>query len=244
MKLEVKDLYVEVNSVEIIKGVSLNFEEGKVHALMGPNGSGKSTFANALMGHPKYKITNGKILLNGKDITHEKANIKAKLGLFLSFQHPAEISGVTIINFLRTAYNNLREKKLSIVEFHALLKQKMAELNIDSSFSKRYLNEGFSGGEKKRMEMLQMMILEPRFALLDETDSGLDVDSIKVVAEGVNKAKAKGMGVIVITHYNKFLEYLMPDEVSILYHGKIIAHGGYELAKEIEKDGFDGVIRK
>lgn len=242
--LELKDLHIEVNGTEIIKGVSLTFYAGKVHALMGPNGSGKSTLANALMGHPKYKITKGQIFLDGKEITHEKPNIRANLGLFLSFQYPAEITGVTISNFLRTAVNNKSEKKYSIVDFHNLLKEKMKELEIDTSFVKRYINEGFSGGEKKKMEILQLSMLQPKYALLDETDSGMDVDAIRIVAEGINKVKKNHeMGIVLITHYQRILEYLQPDEVSILYKGKIVAHGGKELAKRIEKEGFEGVTK-
>ena len=242
-RLEIVDLHVEVDGKEIIKGVSLTFYPGKVHALMGPNGSGKSTLAHALMGHPKYKITDGKILLDGEEITSAKPEIRAQKGLFLSFQYPSEISGVTISNFLRTAVNNLREKKnlapYSVVDFHRLLKEKMAQLKIDSSFSKRYLNQGFSGGEKKRMEMLQLSMLEPKYALLDETDSGLDADAIKIVAEGVEQIrKEKETSIIVITHYMRFLEFLKPDNVSVLFNGKIVKTGGYELAQHIEKEGF------
>ncbi len=244
-KLEIIDLHVEVDGKEIIKGVTLTFYPGKVHALMGPNGSGKSTLAHALMGHPKYKITTGKILLDGEDITDAKPEARAQKGLFLSFQYPSEISGVTISTFLRTAVNNLREKKSlaahSVVDFHKLLKEKMAQLKIDPSFSKRYLNEGFSGGEKKRMEMLQLSMLEPRYALLDETDSGLDVDALKTVAEGIEKVrKDLETGIIVITHYTRFLEYLKPDTISVLFNGKIIKSGHYELAQQIEKEGFGG----
>lgn len=247
-KLEIIDLHVEVEGKEIIKGVTLTFYHGKVHALMGPNGSGKSTLAHALMGHPKYKITKGTILLNDEDITKAKPEIRAQKGIFLSFQYPSEISGVTIGNFLRTAVNNLREKKnlapYSVVEFHKLLKEKMAQMKIDSSFSKRYLNEGFSGGEKKRMEMLQLAMLEPKYALLDETDSGLDVDSMKTVAEGIERVrKEKEMGIVVITHYSKFLEYLKPDVVSVLSSGKIIKSGSYELAKQINEEGFEGLVK-
>ena len=242
-RLEIVDLHVEVDGKEIIKGVSLTFYPGKVHALMGPNGSGKSTLAHALMGHPKYKITDGKILLDGEEITSAKPEIRAQKGLFLSFQYPSEISGVTISNFLRTAVNNLREKKnlapYSVVDFHRLLKEKMAQLKIDSSFSKRYLNQGFSGGEKKRMEMLQLSMLEPKYALLDETDSGLDADAIKIVAEGVEQIrKEKETSIIVITHYMRFLEFLKPDNVSVLFNGKMVKTGGYELAQHIEKEGF------
>lgn len=247
-RLEIVGLHVEVDGKEIIKGVTLTFYPGKVHALMGPNGSGKSTLAHALMGHPKYKITKGKILLDGEDITMAKPEMRAQKGLFLSFQYPSEISGVTISNFLRTAVNNLREKKnlapYSVVDFHKLLKEKMAQLKIDSSFSKRYLNQGFSGGEKKRMEILQLAMLEPSYALLDETDSGLDVDAMKTVAEGIERVrKEKDMGIIVITHYSKFLEYLKPDQVSILYHGKIVKTGGHELAQHINEKGFEGLAK-
>jgi Fe-S cluster assembly ATP-binding protein len=247
-KLEIIDLHVEVEGKEIIKGVTLKFYPGKVHALMGPNGSGKSTLAHALMGHPKYKITKGTILLNGEEITKIKPEIRAQKGLFLSFQYPSEISGVTISNFLRTAVNNLREKKnlapYSVVDFHKLLKEKMAELRMDSSFSKRYLNEGFSGGEKKRMEMLQLAMLEPQYALLDETDSGLDVDAMKIVAEGVEQIrKEKETGIVVITHYTKFLEFLKPDTVSVLLNGKIVKTGGYELAQHINEKGFGEFVK-
>ena len=246
--LEIIDLHVEVNGKEIIKGVSLTFNAGKVHALMGPNGSGKSTLAHALMGHPKYKITKGKIVLNGEDITAAKPEVRAQKGLFLSFQYPSEISGVTISNFLRTAVNNLREKRglptYPVVDFHKLLKEKMAQLKIDGSFSKRYLNEGFSGGEKKKMEVLQLSMLEPTYALLDETDSGMDVDSIKTVAEGIERIRQeREMSIIVITHYSKFLEYLKPDAVSVLSSGKIVKSGGYELAKQINEQGFEGLVK-
>ena len=252
--LEIKDLHVEVNGTEIIKGVSLVFHPGKVHALMGPNGSGKSTLANAVMGHPKYKITKGQIILDGKDITHEKTNIRANLGLFLSFQYPAEITGVTISNFLRTAVNNKREKKYSIVEFHTLLKEKMKELEMDTAFVKRYVNEGFSGGEKKKAEILQLSLLEPKYAILDEPDSGTDRDAIKILGEGIEKIrKNKDMGIVLITHHQKILNYLKPDNVTILLKGKIVDTGDVRLAEEIEltgykkytgeKEGFEGVTK-
>ncbi len=245
MTLEIQDLHVDVDGVEIIKGVSLTFHRSKVHALMGPNGSGKSTLVHAIMGHPKYKITRGKIILDGKDITNEKPHLRARAGLFLSFQYPAEVSGVTISNFLRTAYNATKEKSLSVLEFHQLLQEKMQSLKMDSSLSKRYLNHGFSGGEKKRAEVLQMMVLQPQFAFLDETDSGLDVDALKIVAEGINLTRDKNdMGIVIITHYNKFLRYVAPDEVSILYKGQIVERGGSELAQQIEERGFEGVINQ
>ena len=242
-KLEIQDLHVEVSGKEILQGINLTFEPGKVHALMGPNGSGKSTLAHAIIGHPKYKITQGKIILDGKDITNEKADIRAKLGLFLSFQNPQEISGLRINTFLRSALNNVKGKNYSVIEFHKLFKEKMKELNFE--LGGRNLNEGFSGGEKKKAEMLQLSILEPSFALLDETDSGLDVDSIKIVANSVNMIKEKNeMGVLLITHYNKFIDYLKPDFVSIIYEGKIVKEGGIELAKLIEEKGFEGIVNE
>jgi Fe-S cluster assembly ATP-binding protein len=241
--LEIKDLHVSVEGKEIIKGVSLQFEKGKVYTIMGPNGSGKSTLANTLMGNPKYKVTSGTIWLDGRDITTEKVDNRSKIGLFLSFQYPKEISGLSISNFLRTAVNARREKKYSVVEFHKLLKEKMALLGMEKSFSRRSLNEGFSGGEKKRAEMLQMLMLEPKYAMLDETDSGLDVDAIKTVAESINLArKQQDMAIIVITHYNRFLEYLQPDEVMVLNEGKIVQSGGYEVAKQIEATGFKEIL--
>ena len=238
--LEIIDLHVEVAGKEILHGVTLSFEPGKVHALMGPNGSGKSTLANVIVGNPKYKVTSGKIIFDGKDITNEKANIRAKLGLFLSFQNPLEISGLRINTFLRSALNNVKDKNYSVVEFHKLFKEKMKELNFE--LAGRNLNEGFSGGEKKKTEMLQLSVLEPKFALLDETDSGLDVDSIKLVANSVIKIKEKNdMGVLLITHYNKFIDYLKPDYVSVINDGKIVKQGGAELAKLIEEKGFEGI---
>ncbi len=243
-KLEIIDLHVEVNGTEIIKGISLTFLPNKVYALMGPNGSGKSTLANALMGNPKYKITKGKIILDGEDITNLKPNERSKLGLFLSFQHPPEIPGVNIQNFLRIATNNITKKNYSVLDFHNLIKEKLSELNMDTSFIKRNLNEGFSGGEKKRLEMLQLSLLQPKYALLDETDSGLDVDAIRTVAESINKIKKKSeMAIIVISHYHKFLEYIKPDEVSIISKGKIIKQGTSELAKQIEDYGFENLIK-
>src|SRR3989344_4372590 len=246
-KLELIDLHVNVEGKEIIKGINLTLPAGKIHALIGPNGSGKSTLANAIMGHPKYKITSGSIILNGKNITAAKANLRAKEGLFLSFQYPSEISGLSLPAFLRTAVNNLREEgtKYSVVEFHAILQKKMKELGMDPSFSRRDLNAGFSGGEKKRAEMLQLSLLEPKYALLDETDSGLDVDALKIIAENIKKIKSKTkMGIILITHYNKFIEYLHPDKVSVINEGRIIKQGGKELAKQIEQEGFAKIVER
>ena len=243
--LKIINLHVSIEGKEIIKGVSLTFHSGKVHALMGPNGSGKSTLAQTLMGNPKFKITQGKIILDGKDLTKAKPQERAKAGLFLSFQHPVEVPGVNIGSFLRTAVQQVKGKKYSVLEFHQLLQKKMALLKIDSSFSQRHLNEGFSGGEKKKNEILQMLLMQPKYALLDETDSGLDVDAIKTVASGIKQAiKEQKMGVVLITHYRRFLEYLKPDEVSVIYQGRIVAKGKAELARKIEKEGFEGIVGK
>ncbi len=239
MTLEIKDLHVEVEGKEIIKGISLTFYPNKVHALMGPNGSGKSTLAHALMGHPKYRITQGKIILDGKDLTSEKVNVRAQAGLFLSFQYPSEIGGVTISNFLRTAVNAVQRKDYSVLEFHKLLKEKMELLQIDPAFSKRYLNLGFSGGEKKRAEILQMTLIEPKYAILDEPDSGADVDALKKIGEGINLTKKKmGTGLILITHHHKILNYVKPDQVIIIAKGKIVDTGNASLAKKIESSGY------
>ncbi len=238
-KLEIKGLHVSVAGKEILHGINLTLQAGKIHALLGPNGSGKSTLAQALMGNPKFVITSGEIILDGRDITSAKADLRSKLGLFLSFQYPAEIKGLSLHTFLRSIVNNRRENKYSAIEFNLLLKNKMKELSIDSNFSGRDLNAGFSGGEKKRAEILQLALIEPKYAILDETDSGLDVDAIKVVAETIQKIRTKvSMGVLLITHYNKFLEFLKPEQVSVIHQGKIIKQGGAELALEIETQGF------
>ena len=244
MKLQVKDLHAEIDGKEILKGVNLEVELGKVHALMGPNGSGKSTLANVLMGHPKYQVTKGKIILNGEDITELKADERAKKGLFLSFQYPSEITGVTLNNFLRTAYNSVKKEKLSVIDFYKFLKQKMEKLHIDSSFSKRYVNEGFSGGEKKRAEILQMAVLEPKYAILDETDSGTDVDALKIIGNAVNDMKSPNKATLIITHYYRILNYITPDKVHIMINGKIVKEGGKELAEEIENYGFETYMEK
>ncbi len=242
--LEIVDLHVNAEDKKVVNGVSLRLETGKTYALMGPNGSGKSSLAHALMGHPRYKITRGKILLNGEDITYLPVHERARRGLFLSFQYPVEINGVTVANFLRTAFNSLHEKKLSVVDFHTLLKEKMRALHMESSFSKRYLNEGFSGGEKKKTEVLQMSVLEPKFAILDETDSGTDVDALKIIAQGVNAMKNGKRCFLVITHYHRMLEYVIPDEVYVMHDGKIIKQGGKELALQIDKQGYDFIPQR
>ncbi|MEK6940922.1 MAG: Fe-S cluster assembly ATPase SufC [Nanoarchaeota archaeon] len=238
MSLLIKDLHVSINGVEILKGINLEIKKDQIHALMGPNGAGKSTLGNVLMGHPNYKIDSGSIMLDGKDITKLRPNERAKLGLFLSFQYPREITGVTISNFLRTALNAVKGTNIGVVEFYNLLKEKMARLNIDSSFSKRYVNEGFSGGEKKRAEILQLSVLEPKYAILDETDSGLDADALKIVANGINEMRNSERGFLLITHYYRILNIITPDTVSIIIDGKIVKTGGKELAHEIEDSGF------
>ena len=239
-ELSIKDLHIEVEGEEIVKGVTLSVKSNEIVAIMGPNGSGKSTLVNTIMGHPKYKVTKGEILMDGKDMTEASPDERAKAGLFLSFQYPSEVSGVSIANFLRTAVNELRGIKISVPDFMKLLKERMQLLDMDSAFSKRYLNEGFSGGEKKRNEILQLAVLEPKIALLDETDSGLDIDALKAVANGVNKVREKtGMGVLVVTHYQRLLNYIKPDKVHIMMEGKILKSGGAELALEIEEKGYD-----
>lgn len=239
--LKIENLHISREGKEIVKGISLEVKPGEVHALMGPNGSGKSTLANALMGHPKYRITSGKIFVDEKDITELPPNERAKTGLFLSMQYPPEIPGVTLSSFLRTAVNALRDTKLTVLAFHKLLKEKMAELKMDPAFSRRHLNEGFSGGEKKRAEILQMTLLEPKYAVLDETDSGLDVDALKVVTDGINTLRGPGLGILLITHYTRILKYVTPDKVHVLKDGKIVKVGGQELADLIENEGFDNV---
>jgi Fe-S cluster assembly ATP-binding protein len=237
--LTLEDVHVSVEGKEIIHGVSLTLEQGKVHALMGPNGSGKSSLAHALMGHPKYIITKGKIILDGEDITSLPTYERARKGLFLSFQYPVEIEGVTLSHFLRTSLQAIKGKKIPVIEFHQMLKEKMKALGMDAALSKRSLNQGFSGGEKKRAEILQMSVLEPSYAILDETDSGLDVDALKIVAESIAKMDRSSLGVLLITHYQRMLEYITPDEVSVLIGGKIVATGNKELAEQIEQDGYD-----
>lgn len=237
MTLSITDLHVAVDGKEILKGITLNIQPGEVHALMGPNGSGKSTLANVLMGHPKYQVTGGSITLDGEDISGLAPHERAKRGLFLSFQYPVEIPGVTVESFLRTAYTNMKGKT-DVVTFHALLKERMEALKMDPRFSRRYLNEGFSGGEKKRMEMLQMSVLDPRYMLLDETDSGLDVDALRIVAESIAAKRDPGHGILLITHFTRLLKHVEPDFVHIIVDGKIVKSGGEELAHETEAGGY------
>ena len=239
-KLEVRDLHVSVDGKEIVKGIDMDVNINEVTVLMGPNGSGKSTFANVLMGNPKFKVEKGSIIFDGKDITNMKTSERAKLGLFLSFQYPEEISGETIANFLRTALNARRESKISVSEFKDILNEKIRLLNLDDKFVNRYLNEGFSGGEKKKCEMLQLATLNPKLAILDEIDSGLDIPSLKLIGESVDKMnKMSRMGILIITHYERILKFLKPDRVHVMIDGQIVRSGGSELVDEVEKKGYD-----
>ena len=244
MELRIEGLHVSIEGKEILRGLNLKIEFGKVHALMGPNGAGKSCLANTLMGNPKYIITEGKIILDGEDITELSADKRAKLGLFMSFQYPSEITGVTMSNFLRTAYNSVKKTNVNVLDFHRRLKDKMKELDMDPGFSKRYINEGFSGGEKKRAEILQMSVLEPKYAILDETDSGLDVNSIKIVGDNITRMKTPESGILIITHYYRILNYITPDKVHVMMDGKIVDEGGKELAEDIENNGFNKYMQK
>ena len=231
-------MYVSVEGKEIVKGLNFEVKDNEVVALMGPNGSGKSTIANVIMGNPKYKIENGEIFYKDKNILDLKVYERAKLGLFLSFQHPHEIPGLTVSNFLRTAYSSLHSK-ISVMEFRKLLEEKMKLLKMDKIFSTRYLNEGFSGGEKKKMEILQLAVLNPSLAIIDEADSGTDIDSLKIISKGINILnKENNMGVLLITHYNRILKYIKPDKVYIMVNGKIVDSGDYNLADEIEEKGY------
>ena len=239
--LAVRDLRVEVEGKEILRGVDLDVPQGEVHALMGPNGSGKSTLAYTVMGHPKYVVTGGSVSFDGQDLLPLTADARARLGLFLCFQYPTAIPGVTTVNFLRAAMRSLG-KEMPAREFLNRLKEEMAELRIDESFRSRYINDGFSGGEKKRSEILQLAMLRPRLAILDETDSGLDVDALRTVAEGVERLAGPDMGVLVITHYPRILQYLRPDAVHILNRGRVVTSGGHELADRIERDGYEPIL--
>jgi len=244
--LEIQNLHVAVEGKPILKGLSLKVSKGEVHALMGPNGSGKSTLANALMGNPKYEVTEGKILLNGEDLLELSADERGRKGLFLAFQYPMAIPGVSVANFLRMALTARRkemgeDKPLPPKEFRALVREKMALLKMDDSFAGRYINDGFSGGEKKRAEILQMAVLRPEIAILDETDSGLDIDALRIVSEGVNALAGPDLGVLLITHYQRILNYIKPQFVHVLVDGRIVKSGGAELAHELEAQGYDRV---
>jgi Fe-S cluster assembly ATP-binding protein len=239
--LEIQNIHINVGDREIVKGLDLVVNRGEVHAIMGPNGSGKSTLASTLMGHPFYTVTRGQVLVEGQDIAELSADERAKLGMFLAFQYPHSVPGVTVANFLRTAVNSVRSEngnKVSPREFRAELRERMAMLKMEDSVAGRYINEGFSGGEKKRAEILQMAMLKPKLAIMDETDSGLDIDALKIVADGVNSLLGPELGVLLITHYQRLLNYITPDFVHVMVDGRIVANGGAELAHELEKSGY------
>ena len=247
--LEIKNLHVALeDGTEIVKGVDLAVDTNQVHAIMGPNGSGKSTLAYALMGHPAYQITEGQILLDAEDITEEEADVRAHRGLFLAFQYPHAVPGVTVTSFLRSAINAIRKARngvddpMPIPEFRKELFAQMERLKVSRELASRYLNEGFSGGEKKRVEILQMAMLKPRIAIMDETDSGLDIDALRVVAEGVQSLVSPEMGVLVITHYQRILNFLKPDFVHVFVGGRIVEEGGPELAEKLEREGYEAFI--
>ncbi len=248
--LEIRNLHVSVEDKPILKGVNLTVRQGEVHALMGPNGTGKSTLAYTLMGHPGYTVTAGQVIFKGMDLLELEPDERSRLGIFLAFQYPVAIPGVSVANFLRTAINARRkattpgDKGISIPEFRKLLKAKMDLLQMDHDFAGRYLNEGFSGGEKKRAEILQMATLEPQIAILDETDSGLDIDALRIVASGVNTLAGPELGVLVITHYQRILNYIKPQFVHVMHQGRIVETGGAELALHLEENGYDWVREK
>jgi Fe-S cluster assembly ATP-binding protein len=239
--LKVENLRVEIDGNEIVKGLDLEVGTGEIHAIMGPNGSGKSTLANVLMGHPRYEVSEGSVTFEGEDVLELEPDERAKLGMFLAFQYPSEVPGVSVANFLRTAVNSVREEDLSPMEMYRLLQEKMSVMRMDPKFAERYLNEGFSGGEKKRNEILQLLMLEPRLAILDETDSGLDIDALQVVARGVNEMRAPDFSAVLITHYQRILRYIEPDRVHVMLDGRIVTSGGEELAEALEEKGYDWV---
>jgi Fe-S cluster assembly ATP-binding protein len=239
--LKIDDLHVEIDGQEIVKGLDLEVDEGEIHAIMGPNGSGKSTLANVLMGHPRYEVTGGSITFRGEDVFELEPDERAKLGMFLAFQYPSEVPGVSVANFLRTAVNSVREEELGPMDMYRLIQEQMKIMQMDPKFAERYLNEGFSGGEKKRNEILQMLMLEPRLAIMDETDSGLDIDALQVVARGVNEVRGPEFSAVIITHYQRILRYIEPDRVHVMLDGRIVTSGGKELAEQLEDKGYDWV---
>lgn len=247
-ELRIEDLHVRIagTDTEILKGFTLQVKQGEIHALMGPNGAGKSTLGLTIMGHPNYEVTQGRLEWDGKNLLEMKTDERARAGLFLAFQYPVELPGVTLYNFLRSSYNAIHppaegEKPIGAVMFHKMVIDALQMLEMDASFTQRYLNDGFSGGEKKRCEVVQMQILKPQMAILDETDSGLDIDALKIVANGVNRLRGENFGALVITHYQRLLDYLQPDFVHVLINGRIALSGGRELALELEKRGYDWV---
>lgn len=249
-QLEIRNLHVSIEGKEILKGVDLTVGQGEVHAIMGPNGTGKSTLAYTLMGHPSYEVTEGEVIFQGQNILELEPDERSRLGLFLAFQYPVSIPGVTVANFLRTALNarrrarNPEDKGIPIPEFRKMMKERMDLLKMDTAFAGRYLNEGFSGGEKKRAEILQMAMLRPEIAVLDETDSGLDIDALRIVSEGVNALRGPEVGVLVITHYQRILNYIKPDYVHVMMGGRVVESGGPDLALHLEEHGYEWVREK
>lgn len=241
--LEIKNLHVEIDGKEILKGVNLTINTNEVHAIMGPNGTGKSTLASAIMGHPKYEVTQGEVLIDGENVLEMEVDERAKAGLFLAMQYPSEISGVTNADFLRSAINARREEgdEISLMKFIRELDKTMEFLEMPEEMGQRYLNEGFSGGEKKRNEILQMMMIKPTFGILDEIDSGLDIDALKVVSKGINQMRGEGFGCLMITHYQRLLNYITPDYVHVMMQGKVVKSGGAELAHRLEAEGYEWV---
>ncbi len=239
--LEVRDLHAEVEGKEILRGIDLVVKQGETHALMGPNGSGKSTLSNVIMGRPGYTVTKGSVIFKGENITKLPPDERAKRGLFLAMQYPTEVPGVSVVNFLRTAYSAIKGEPVGALAFRKHMKAQMDKLNIEDAMVNRYVNQGFSGGEKKRNEILQLAVLEPQIAILDETDSGLDIDSLKLVAEGVNELVGPELGVLLITHYQRMLNYIAPDVVHVMMQGRIVKTAGPELALELEAKGYEGI---
>lgn len=241
--LEIKDLHVSIEDKEILKGVNLTINTDEIHVIMGPNGTGKSTLSSAIMGHPSYEVTKGEVLLDGVNILELEVDERAKAGLFLAMQYPSEITGVTNADFMRSAINAKREEgqEINLMQFIKKLDKNMDFLDIDKDMAQRYLNEGFSGGEKKCNEILQLMMLEPKFAILDEIDSGLDIDALKVVSKGINQMRGENFGALMITHYQRLLNYITPDKVHVMYAGKVVKSGGPELAKRLEEEGYEWV---
>lgn len=241
--LTVKDLHVAIEGKEILKGLNIEINGGEIHAVMGPNGTGKSTLAAALMGHPKYEVTSGAVSFNGKDMLEMEVDERAREGLFLGMQYPSEIPGITTADFLRSAINAKREEgqEISLMKFIRQMDEKMKVLEMDEKYSQRYLNEGFSGGEKKRNEILQLLMTEPSIAVLDEIDSGLDIDALKVVANGINAMRSPDFGCLIITHYQRLLNYITPDKVHVMMQGRIVKSGGPELAMRLEEEGYDWI---
>ena len=241
---EIDDLYISVSDTEIVRGLSLTIEAGEVHAIMGPNGSGKSTLANTILGHPRYTVTSGDVRFHGEPILGQRPDERARSGLFLAMQYPTDVPGVSMINFLRRAMSARRGEEIPVREYRKELNRVLAQLQMDESFVRRYVNDGFSGGEKKRAEILQLGLLQPEFAVMDETDSGLDIDALRIVAEGINEFRSDANGILLITHYQRLLNYVRPDFVHVLADGRIVQSGGFELAEQLEAEGYDPLLEK